>query len=78
MNKETIIDWLKDIATPTGISYSGDQTITDSMFEKIIEYIGELEKENQQLQKKLQRVRKQNQLKDNACSNYKYKITFGR
>ena len=43
MNKEIINEWLSDIATPTGISYSGDQTISESMAEKIVDYVSNLE-----------------------------------
>lgn len=45
MNKEIIEDWLKDIATPTGVSYSGDQTISESMVEEIVSYVEELEQQ---------------------------------
>lgn len=38
MNKEEL-EWLLDIATPTGISYSGDQTITIDFANKVINYI---------------------------------------
>lgn len=43
MNKKIIKEWLSDIATPTGISYSGDQTISESMAEKIVDYVSNLE-----------------------------------
>ena len=45
MDKKIIEDWLKDIATPTGVSYSGDQTISESMVEKIVSYVDELEQQ---------------------------------
>ena len=45
MDKEIIEDWLKDIATPTGVSYSGDQTISESMVEEIVDYVEELEQQ---------------------------------
>ncbi len=54
MNKEIIKGWLNDIATPTGISYSGDQTISESMVENIVDYVDELE----------QQVRKQQEVID--------------
>ena len=38
MNKEEL-EWLLDIATPTGISYSGDQTITIDFANKVINHI---------------------------------------
>lgn len=49
MNKEIIAEWLNDIATPTGISYSGDQTLSKSDVEKIVNYINELQQENRQM-----------------------------
>lgn len=45
MNKEIIKDWLNDIATPTGISYSEDRTISESMTEKIVDYVDKLEQQ---------------------------------
>ena len=48
MNKEEL-QWLKEISTTTGISYSGDQTITTAFANKIINYIEQLEQENNQL-----------------------------
>ena len=56
MNKEIIKDWLNDIATPTGISYSGDRTISESMVEQIVDYVDELE----------QQVKKQKEVIDKA------------
>ena len=38
MNEEEL-EWLLDIATPTGISYSGDQTITIDFANKVINHI---------------------------------------
>ena len=38
MNKEEL-EWLLDIATPTGISYSGDKTITIDFANKVINHI---------------------------------------
>ena len=38
MNKEEL-EWLLDIATPTGISYRGDQTITIDFANKVINHI---------------------------------------
>lgn len=57
MNKEIIKEWLNDIATPTGISYSGDQTISESMVEKIVDYVDELE---QQVKKQKEVINKVN------------------
>lgn len=45
MDKEIIKKWLNDIATPTGISYSGDRTISENMVEKIVDYVDELEQQ---------------------------------
>ena len=39
MNVKVIKEWLNDIATPTGISYSGDQTISESMVKNIVDYV---------------------------------------
>ena len=50
MNKEIINEWLSDIATPTGISYSGDQTISESMDEKIVDYVSNLEQALDEIQ----------------------------
>lgn len=54
MDKEIIKDWLSDIATPTGISYSGDQTISESMAENIVDYVDELEQQCKKLQEELE------------------------
>lgn len=53
MNKEIINEWLSDIATPTGISYSGDQTISESMAEKIVDYVSNLEQALDEIKKYL-------------------------
>ena len=42
MNEEEL-QWLKEISTTTGISYSGDMTITTDFANKLIDYIKELE-----------------------------------
>ena len=42
MNEEEL-QWLKEISTTTGISYSGDRTISTDFANKIIDYIKELE-----------------------------------
>jgi len=44
MDKELIEEILKDISTPTGISYSGDQTIANSTVDNILEFIEDLQK----------------------------------
>lgn len=44
MNKEEL-EWLLDIATPTGISYSGDPTITIDFANKIINHINKQKEE---------------------------------
>lgn len=56
MNVKVIKEWLNDIATPTGISYSGDQTISESMVKNIVDYVEELE----------QQCKKQQQVIDKA------------
>ena len=53
MNKEEL-QWLKEISITTGISYSGDQTITTAFANKIINYIEQLEQENNQLKEQYQ------------------------
>lgn len=45
MDKETIKEWLNDIATPTGISYSGDMTISEDNVKKIVGYVDDLEQQ---------------------------------
>ena len=68
MDKKIIEDWLKDIATPTGVSYSGDQTISESMVEKIVSYVDELE---QQCKKQKEVIDKAvHILKDNFVYDY--------
>lgn len=57
MNKEEL-QWLKEISTTTGISYSGDQTITTAFANKIINYIEQLEQENNQLKEQRQELRR--------------------
>lgn len=51
MNKKIINEWLSDIATPTGISYSGDKTISESMVEKIVDYVSNLEQALDEIEK---------------------------
>ena len=58
MDKKIIEDWLKSIATPTGISYSGNQTISEDMVEDIVDYVDELE----------QQVKKQKEVIDKIFS----------
>ena len=43
MNKEKLEEWLKDISTPTGLSYSGDRTLSNSEVDSILEYVDDLE-----------------------------------
>lgn len=48
MSAKEIEEWLRDISTPTGLSYSGDRTLSNSMVDHIIDYITNLqEKVNQ-------------------------------
>ena len=44
MNRELIEEILKDISTPTGLSYSGDQTIANNTVDNILEFIDDLQK----------------------------------
>lgn len=44
MNREKLEEWLKDISTPTGLSYSGDRTLSNSEVDSILEYADDLEK----------------------------------
>lgn len=44
INRELIEEILKDISTPTGLSYSGDQTIANSTVDNILEFIDDLQK----------------------------------
>ena len=43
MNREKLEEWLKDISTPTGLSYSGDRTLSNSEVDSILEYVDDLE-----------------------------------
>ena len=52
MNKEEL-EWLLDIATPTGISYSGDQTITIDFANKVINYINKQKEVLDKIKEKL-------------------------
>lgn len=51
MNNEIkeIEEWLRDISTPTGLSYSGDRTLSNSMVDHIIDCITNLKEENKRL-----------------------------
>lgn len=44
ISRELIEEILKDISTPTGISYSGDKTIANSTVDNILEFIDDLQK----------------------------------
>lgn len=55
MDKEIIKKWLNDIATPTGLTYSGDITICNDTAENIINYISNLE---QQIKKQKEAIDK--------------------
>lgn len=54
MNDEIreIEEWLRDISTPTGLSYSGDRTLSNSMVDKIVDYITNLQNENENMKEK--------------------------
>lgn len=43
MNKEMIKELFDEISTRTGLSYSGDRTLSKSEAESILDYISELE-----------------------------------
>lgn len=43
MNREKLEEWLKDISTPTGLSYSGDRTLSNSEVDTILEYVDNLQ-----------------------------------
>ena len=58
MDKKIIEDWLKNIATPTGISYSGDQTISEDMVEDIVDYVAELEQQCKKQKEVIDRIQK--------------------
>ena len=48
ISRELIEEILKDISTPTGISYSGDKTIANSTVDNILEFIDDLQKKAEQ------------------------------
>lgn len=56
MNVKVIKEWLNDIATPTGISYSGDQTISESMVKNIVDYVEELEQQCKKQKELIDRI----------------------
>ena len=68
MNKEEL-EWLLDIATPTGISYSGDQTITIDFANKVINHINK----QQELLDKI----KEDLIKSKNIGNELMKIDLG-
>lgn len=43
MNRKKLEEWLKDISTPTGLSYSGDRTLSNSEVDTILEYVDNLQ-----------------------------------
>ena len=45
-----IAESLREISTPTGLSYSGDRTLNNSYTEKIIDYINSLQQKVEQLE----------------------------
>ena len=45
-----IAESLREISTPTGLSYSGDRTLNNSYTEKIIDYITNLQQKVEQLE----------------------------
>lgn len=59
MDKKIIEDWLKNIATPTGISYSGDQTISEDMVEDIVDYVDNLEQQAKKQKEVIEEIKKE-------------------
>ena len=43
MNREQLEEWLRDISTPTGLSYSGDRTLSNGEVDTILEYVDNLQ-----------------------------------
>ena len=58
-----IAESLREISTPTGLSYSGDRTLNNSYTEKIIDYITNLQQKVEQLNNIINELEKW--LKDN-------------
>ena len=54
-----IAESLREISTPTGLSYSGDRTLNNSYAEKIIDYIINLQQKVEQLEKENEQLRTQ-------------------
>lgn len=54
-----IAESLREISTPTGLSYSGDRTLNNSYTEKIIDYITNLQQKVEQLEKENEQLRTQ-------------------
>ncbi len=65
---EEELEWLLDIATPTGISYSGDQTITIDFANKVIETIKEQDKKIEKYKNGLLRLLELNKFMINCDS----------
>lgn len=72
MDKEIIKKWLNDIATPTGLTYSGDITICNDTAEDIINYISNLEQQvkNQKevIDKAMNLIKKQGKYDGKKCT----------
>lgn len=49
MNKDIIKELFDEISTGTGLSYSGDRTISRSEAQSILDYITHLQQENENL-----------------------------
>lgn len=78
MDKEIIKDWLNDIATPTGISYSGDQTISESMVKKIIDYVDDLEQQCKKQKEVIDKLELENKvLKEQMVAMVKPNYIYG-
>ena len=54
-----IEEWLRDISTPTGLSYSGDRTLSNSMVDHIIDYITNLQEKNEKQHTQNARMKKE-------------------
>lgn len=52
-----IEEWLRDISTPTGLSYSGDRTLSNSMVDHIIDYITNLQEKYDIAQKDIEAMK---------------------
>ena len=61
---EEELQWLKEISTTTGISYSGDRTISTDFANKLIDYIKDLQQENAQLKEEIECLKGKSEAQD--------------